>query len=364
MGLMSMVIVVAFCTSGWGQSGKKDKSPVPAKSASEAKEKQGKTPSGAYQKIVDGARKEGQMSWWVTTDPVAARNIIADFNKVYPFIKVNYLEIATDEAGQRMKLETAAGKCSADVFGIEFASMSRFESEGLLMRWDPSADGFKVPKDRDAIDKNKMAFAYDARLYVIGYNTNLVKPQEAPKSWKDLLDPKWKDKIVTKMKPNAFTYFLPLWGEEKTLQYVKDFAKNKPPLQKSGSTVMQLVAAGEHPIGIVYYHQAIEMIYQGAPLAYVLAEPIPMSVSYLVIAGEAPHPNAAKLWIAWVLSKAGQESCWRNYRSSLSFPEVAASEFLSALKGKQIAILGAEAGAKFDIDSLLEKYYRILSNKE
>jgi iron(III) transport system substrate-binding protein len=359
MSFMLMASAVAFCATGWAETAKKGQNPAPAKAAASAKAAQGKTLQAAHDKIVAAAKQEGKLEWWDTTDPEASRGLITDFNKVYPFIKVNHLEVSTDEAAQRMKLETAAGKCSVDIFKCSGSDQAGLEAaSGMLMKWDPNADGFNVSKD--AIDDNQKAFCNETRLYVIGYNTNLVKPQDAPKSWKDLLDPKWKGKVVTKMKPNAFTYFLPLWGEEKTLQYVKDFAKNKPPLEKSGSTVLQLVVAGEHPVGIVYYHQVLEMRKQGAPIAYVMAEPIPMSTSSLVIAGHAPHPNAAKLWTGWELSRAGQESRWRHYWSSVPFPEVAAKEFLADIKGKQISLLGDADEAKYDTNSLLEKYYKIL----
>ena len=319
----------------------------------------GETHQAILNKLIEGAKKEGQLEWWGTTDPEAARGIIADFNKVYPFIKVNHLELSTDKASQRMKLESQVGKCRVDILKVEGSQLPNLEAApGLLTRWDPIADGFKIAKE--SMDKNRKAFANESRLYVIGYNTNLVKAQEAPKAWKDLLDPKWKGKVITKLKPNVFLYFLPLWGPEKTMQFVRDFAKNKPPLEKSGSTVLQMVVAGEHPVGIVYYHQALEMKKQGAPMEYILAEPVPMSLSSLVIAGQAPHPNAAKLWVGWELSKVGQESIWRHYWSSLPFPEVGAGQFLADMKGRQISLLGPEEEVKFNTDDLLERYYKIL----
>jgi iron(III) transport system substrate-binding protein len=151
---------------------------------------------------------------------------------------------------------------------------------------------------------------------VIGYNTNMVSSQEAPKAWADLLDPTWKGNmgIVT----NADNWFIPMvkmMGEEKGLEYMKRLSVQNLQWRTGRTLVTQLVAAGEYGIGIAVYNQRVEELKsKGAPLEWVPVDPVFPEIHPLAISSHAAHPNAARLFVDFVLSREGQEMMASFYR--------------------------------------------------
>ena len=144
---------------------------------------------------------------------------------------------------------------------------------------------------------------------VIGYNTQLVVREQAPKSWEDLLDPKWKGKIA--LDEENFSWYGAMaqkWGKEKTQRYMRALAKQDIQLRNGQTLIAQLMAAGEFSVAMVLAHRIEKMKEQGAPVAWVTTlDPVTVSLHPIGIAAKAPHPNAAKLFVDFILSKDGQQ---------------------------------------------------------
>jgi iron(III) transport system substrate-binding protein len=141
------------------------------------------------------------------------------------------------------------------------------------------------------------------------HNRNLVKPGEAPKTYQDLLDPKWKGKMM--FDPEAAFIMAAMehvWGKEKARDYLARLAKQDLIFRRGTTLTSQLIAAGEHPIAIaVNAETTAEMRDKGAPLGFSVLPPRIIKPNGFFVAKNAPHPHAALLFTDWSLSEEGQK---------------------------------------------------------
>ncbi len=153
---------------------------------------------------------------------------------------------------------------------------------------------------------------YYMPLYVIpvvlGYNPNLVKPGEVPKKYEDLLDKKWKGRML--LDTNDFDWYIALlahFGKEKGLKFMKKLAKQNPSMRRGRTLQTQLLMAGEQPIGIALHaHSVLDFKEKGAPINWTILEPYFAKPVYTMLVKNAPNPHAAALFIDWALSEEGQ----------------------------------------------------------
>ena len=153
-------------------------------------------------------------------------------------------------------------------------------------------------------------------LYVLtpGYNTDLVPKAAAPKTYEDLLDPRWKGKIVwnTASAPSAAGGFigvtLTAMGEEKGRAYLKELAKqNVTGIQVAARQVLDQVIAGEYAIALnIFNNHAVISAAKGAPSAWIPMNPAMAVLSVISVTKDAPHPNASKLFLEFLVSEEGQ----------------------------------------------------------
>lgn len=265
-------------------------------------------PAPANELLVNGAKKERNLLLYLSTNLVDANALIQRFNQKYPFIKVDFYRTENEKLLNKILTEARAGKFNADDILISSFEVRVLLQRGLIQKYaSPESryypQGFKDPK------------GFWTSVYsiprVIAYNTKLVPHGAAPKSYEDLLDPAWKEKIL--MSDSAFlwfTGFLSYRGEEKGLDYMRRLAAQRPGFQSSSTLINQLVAAGEFPIGAsdVYAHNVEVMKKKGAPIEWVpTAEPIVTGLKPICLSSKGLHPNSGKLFIDFALSKEGQE---------------------------------------------------------
>jgi len=264
--------------------------------------------ASADEALVNGAKKEGNLLLYLSTNLADANATIQRFNQKYPFVRINLYRAENERLLNRILTEARAGKFEADVVLI-----SSFEVRVLLQR--ELLQQYISPESRHYVEGFKDPKGFWTSVYsiprVIGYNTSLVPANLAPTSYEDLLHPRWKGKIL--MSDSAFlwfTGFLNFRGEEKGRQYMKRLAAQMPGFQTGATLINQLVAAGEYPIGAsdVYSHNVEAMKGKGAPIDWVrTAEPIVTGLKPIGLSSRARHPNAGKLFIDFTLSKEGQE---------------------------------------------------------
>lgn len=261
-------------------------------------------------KLIEGAKKEGNLVIWGIIPPDTEAPMMAEFNKIYPFIKVNYWRGSGEESGTKIEAEAVTGKFDVDVDlgSIQMARMPVWRQNGWIKQWTDIIPNVK--NLGGAISSNKDWALPGANVIGPQYNTDLVKAVDAPKSWEDLLDPKWKGKIGMAISTGlweSLAYSDGGWGEAKTLDYLNKLkAQNIVWLQGGYLGGHGLLVAGEVSIManalLPHYIQAKA---KGAPVDWVKANPLTSGGPDYVALNNSPNPNAAQLFLEWQFSPDG-----------------------------------------------------------
>ena len=137
----------------------------------------------------------------------------------------------------------------------------------------------------------------------MGYNTAMLGEKERPRDWPDLLAPFWKGKFA--MDEEEFEWFGTLvdyWGREKAGKFIRALAAQQPQLRRGHSLLAQLLAAGEFPAAIVFPFEIEQLKQKGARVDWAAtSDPIVTSINVMALSTKAPHANAGKLLINYVL---------------------------------------------------------------
>jgi ABC-type Fe3+ transport system substrate-binding protein len=261
--------------------------------------------------LEEGAKKEGKLLWYTTLIVnQALKPIKQAFEKKYPYVQVEYHRADSEALAQRMLAEYQAKRYDVDVLDGT-STIVMLKQAGYIQR-------FTTPQLRDYPARLKEPQGYWAvpNLYFVtlGYNTKLVAAHEVPKSLNDLLNPKWKGKMIWNTSggsgaPVFLGNTLITLGEQKGMGYLKQLAaQNVAKSTASGRAVMDMVIAGEFAIGInMFNYHAVISRAAGAPVDWQAIEPVPGLVKTLGLAKHAPHPHASMLFIDFLLSKDGQK---------------------------------------------------------
>src|SRR5881296_3526291 len=266
-------------------------------------------PASAQDARVDGAKKEGKVVWYTSLALTSSEKVAKLFETAYPGIKVEVQRTGSQRILQRVMQELQANLKLVDVIHTSDAGhFVLLKEKKLLMKYTPPAvDAFPTGfKDRDGY-----YYGLRATVNVIAYNSRIIPSAEAPRTWKDLLDPKWKGKLVTAHPGYSgviATHVLALvhlhgWD------YFKQLAQNKLMLVQSAVDPAGVVASGERSVAVnggdYYYYQ---MKKKGNPIEVVYPkEGVPLVVSPTAIAGFALHSNAVKLFTDFTFTRELQQ---------------------------------------------------------
>jgi iron(III) transport system substrate-binding protein len=268
----------------------------------------------AYQpdpKLVEAAKKEGQVLLYTThiVDQIV-RPLIKRFQSYVPGVDVKYVRADGLALTVRLTNEARANRVQSDVWCL-------VDSVGPLLQNGFAAE-FEVPSAKGLpqalVDAKHRWVATNLGVRSAAYNTQLVPKESAPRSYQDLLDPRWKGKIVwnPKSMTGAWGFIATViksMGDEQGMNYLRKLAKQEVvPLPIAIRAVLDRVIAGEYAIGLEMNntHAAISEA-QGAPVKWVPLDPVSETIQVAGITKGAPHPNAAKLFIDFMVSRAGQE---------------------------------------------------------
>jgi iron(III) transport system substrate-binding protein len=253
----------------------------------------------------DKARQEGSVVWYTNLNVDASQSIASGFEKKNPGIKVRLYRAGNSALGSRILSEAQAGRTEHDVTDMTLTFIGALLQKGLVVPYN-SAER-RVFRD-EFKDKEGYWTGTTVQASVIGYNTRLVSPQEAPKSYDDLLLPRWKGRKIT-MEAEAYEWFqamLALKGRERTLEFIKQLKSQQPGFNRGRTLQAQLVAAGEYEVALELFNYRVEVLKnQGAPIDWVAPRPMVTNPSVASLAARAPHPNAGKRFIDFLLSKEG-----------------------------------------------------------
>jgi iron(III) transport system substrate-binding protein len=260
-------------------------------------------------RLVEAARKEGTVVWYTSLALPTAEKVARAFEAAYPGIKVDVNRTGSERILQRVMQELAANIKTVDVIHTSDAGhFVLLKNKKLLAKHTPPGverfpPGFK--------DKDGYYYGLRATVNVIAYNTKSVPAAQAPKTWKDLLDPRWQGKLVTAHPGYSgviATHVLALvnaFGWD----YFKQLAQNQPMLVQSANDPAGVVASGERPVAVdggdYTFYQTKK---KGNPVEIVYPrEGVPLVVSPTAITAFAPHPNAARLFTDFSFSRELQQ---------------------------------------------------------
>ncbi len=256
-------------------------------------------------RILDQAKKEGVVAIYTSLNLKDSVPITEAFEKKYG-VKVSLWRASSEKVVQRAVTEARGNRFTPDVFETNGPEMEALYREQLL-------DPFYSPTFKDlppeAFPKHRHYVPDRFNFFVIGWNTNLVKPQDVPGSYQDLTDSKWTGRIGLEASDvDWFGAMVKHMGEQKGLAYFRRIAALKPELRTGHTLIAELVASGEIPLALAIYNHNIErLVAKGAPVQWKALDPTFGRPQGIGVAKHAPHPYAALLFADFLLSREGQE---------------------------------------------------------
>jgi iron(III) transport system substrate-binding protein len=262
-------------------------------------------------KLVAAAKKEGEVLYYTThiVDQIV-RPLTRAFQAHVPGVQVKYVRADGLALVVRLINEARAGRVQADVWAMVDGAQAVLQG-GI-------SEAYEVPSAKDLppglVDRNKHWTATNVSVRSAAYNTQMVPKDQAPRGYGDLLDPRWKGKMVwnPKSMTGAWGFIATVikgMGEDEGLAYLRALGRQQiVPLPLAIRAVLDRVIGGEYAIGLEMNntHVAISAA-QGAPVAWVPLNPVSETLQIAGIAKGAPHPNAARLFLDFMVSRAGQK---------------------------------------------------------
>ncbi len=288
----------------------------------------------ALAKLVDAAKKEGRISIYSSgsVEELEARTKV--FQNKYPFIEFDMFTGTSEDIVEKAQTEAKAGRNQVDIVRTSGGSVVLLVDQGLNMKYkSPSVEG--LPKD--AFDPEGGWHYLEHSIHALAYNTKLIPASEAPKSFDDLADPRFKGKLGIEAECTEwFTQMKVIMGEAKFSDLARKIAANNPRPIKGHTTLARMVVSGEVPVAVVVYQYRVQLDKEkNAPVEWVFgSKPVTTSPIMVVIPKNAPHPNAAKLMVDWWLAKEGQED--DVIKVTKRFPVRAGLDLPDYLKGVQV----------------------------
>jgi len=255
--------------------------------------------------LIDAAKRESEVVYYASMNLSEANAVIGEFERRYPFVKVKLQRTGSEKLLTRVLTEARAKKQFADVIQTVEFSMYIFHRSGILARYAPQANAL-YPKEFK--EEGFWTTVY-YNAYVTGYNTRLASARTLPKTYDDLLDPKWKGKLMMEgTKAEWFAGMLQILGQERGLKFMRDLAKQQPSPREGHELLAQLIVAGEGVIDINIPAASVERVKErGAPIDWTALGPAPATMVGAGVAAQAPHPNAARIFLDFLLSREGQK---------------------------------------------------------
>jgi iron(III) transport system substrate-binding protein len=260
--------------------------------------------------LVDAAKKDGELTWYVAHyTSEGAEELGATFTKLYG-IKVNVVRTTAQVAYQRLTQDIKNNQTNCDVFSsTDIGHYVRLKKEGKLEKYTPE-DTARILDVFKGLDPDGYYHTTSGGFVLITYNTEKVKPEEAPQKWTDLLDPKWKGKVSTGHP--AFSGYVGTWVLQMKLtygwDYFKKLEKNKPQIGRSINDTVTALNAGERQVAAGADGSTMFSAGRGNPLGIIY----PSDGAVLIYAPSAivkgtKHLAAAKLFMEYLYSKEASE---------------------------------------------------------
>jgi iron(III) transport system substrate-binding protein len=259
---------------------------------------------GDRQKVLeDGARREGALLIYTTGTQI--QPLIDRFKQKYPYLRVELARAGSADVASKVVEEYSAGVYLADTFELAAHGLLVPRDLGILQ---PFTSPEAIHYEPSAIERGRHWISVREGYTGIGFNTQKISPAEAPKSYLDLLDPKWKGKMAISALATTAANWVGTMIIAHGVDYVRKLGQqNMRPYRITARAVANLMISGEVLMSPTTYLSHVEASRaQGAPLAWNSPGLVPVTDTSAAIAARAPHPHAAMLFVDFLLSKEAQ----------------------------------------------------------
>jgi len=264
----------------------------------------GQVSQQAIQTLYTAAKAEGSVLWQtVPIDPTQLQPLINAFQQKYPGIKISPFALSSADVVTRVITESAAGSLREDIVWSTVTYFLPLFSRDLVVSYNWQSVSDVSPSN--LLFNNRYIHIYDS-VPVIIYNTKMVSAADAPKSFQDLLNPKWRGrKIAITNTGQVASFLVRQWQQDKqgVLAQLDQLAKQQPFMVSTITDAARRVASGEVPIGYTFCEQFRVVTGDGAPVAIAPVTPSYGAPGGMGIPKNSPHPNAAKLFLSWLSSQ-------------------------------------------------------------
>ena len=256
--------------------------------------------------LEEGARKEGEVIWYTSMSLTDFPKIVGAFEKTVPYVKVRTNRLSQSSVMPKIETEARAGRFAVDVVASAPMEMWELKQKNLSTGYlSPELKAFPS----GAYDPQGYWASTEVTPLVLAFNSRLVAPEDAPRTYQDLLQPKWRGKMNFGSDEYAwYSVMLDGMGKPKGLDFMKALARQQLHIP-GGSSIMrvQLMLAGESAIVIAARGRRVtELKEKSAPIDYRLLDPYPAEPNGLALMRRSSHPHASMLFIDWMLSEEGQ----------------------------------------------------------
>ena len=255
-------------------------------------------------RLIAGAKREGSLQFYTTIPPEYLKPITDAFETKYG-VKVDVWRARSEAVLQRVLTEAKGGRWTVDVVESISPPMEALTREKLTQE-------IRSPEHKNLIDGVLPAHREWAPtlifIFVQAYNTTKVRKDELPKTYLDLLDPKWKGRLSIEASDHEWFYSVARdMGEERGLKFFRDLvAGNGLTMRVGHPLLVNLVASGEVPLALTVYQYSPEQLKKkGAPIDWFAIEPAVAISDGIAVMKKAPHPHAALLFYDYLLGEEG-----------------------------------------------------------
>ena len=263
-------------------------------------------------RLIEGAKKEGKLLWYTALNIKDADMLTKRFEEKYPFVKSQTLRLGTFQLLTKIQTEARAGAFKGDVIEIAGVTGHILKKDGVFAKYTSPESRFYPDSVKDP-DQTWTSFFINTHVLV--YNTNLVKKDDLPRTFQEIINPKWKDKVVMSEDFDIYGMMLKVMGRDKGLDFMRRLAAQGVGIRDGYTLAVQGVASGEVPLGLnLYGTRTEEFKKKAAPVDWIPMEFVLASLEPLAVSANAANPNTARLFVDFLLSKEAQGLMRQRFR--------------------------------------------------
>src|SRR5690349_2949007 len=266
---------------------------------------------------LEDAKREGEVVWYTSMNVSDADALLKPFRERNPFLEISFVRATSDRVRNQILADAADGRSTWDVVAFRVFDVAALIRENLVAQYRSAQTAVGFPPG--AVDPDGRWAAIFSHEYVIAYNTRLVKADEAPKSWQDLLAPRWAGRLaLDEGDVEWYAAMLDYWGPEKGAAFMRAFGQQKPQRVRGHQLLARQLGAGAFPLALVYSSDVEPPRLVDAPVQLVKnLDPVIVAPTAVAISSKAPHPAAARLLVDYLLSKDGQQAIRNRNREAV-----------------------------------------------